>query len=196
MYSEADIRQIDNKIRKNWLALGPVLAALLGAYIYALAAGIEWLAMVVGPLIFVAACYGVLAYLSPNMGYRRFLQDMQTGLSRDVSGVIVAVSEKEEAQDGARVLPVRIRLDEASLKAQGAPGASVASRRMGLHCARSADRRGSGAGKPRRLILGYCPAPAWCGDFCCHARTGRVGRWQLRACPSVRWPDETLSRSI
>ena len=139
MYSEADIRQINARIKKNWLALGPVLAALLGAYIYALAAGIEWLAMVVGPLIFVAACYGVLAYLSPNMGYRRFLQDMQTGLSRDVSGVIVEVSEKEEAQDGARVLPVRIRLDEASLKAQGAPGASVASRRMGLESAQDTE---------------------------------------------------------
>jgi hypothetical protein len=51
----------------------------------------------------------------------------------------VEVSEKEEAQDGARVLPVRIRLDEASLKAQGAPGASVASRRMGLESAQDTE---------------------------------------------------------
>ena len=67
--------------------LGPILALLLAAYIYGLAARIQWVAMVAGPLLFVAACYGVLAYLWPNSRYRSFLRDMETGLSRDVRGV-------------------------------------------------------------------------------------------------------------
>ena len=111
MYSEKDMAEINGRIRRNWLALGPVLALLLAAYIYGLAARVKWVAMAAGPLLFVAACYGVLAYLWPNTRYRRFLRDMQAGLSRDVSGTILSVGETREMQDGAWVLPVRVALD-------------------------------------------------------------------------------------
>lgn len=111
MYSDRDMAGINGRIRKNGLALFPVLAALLAAYVYGLAARVKWVSMAAGPLLFVAACYGFLAYLWPNLRYRRFLMDMRSGLSREVCGTIVEVSRRAEPQDGAMVLPVRVALD-------------------------------------------------------------------------------------
>ena len=131
MYTEQDLNVINACIRKNWLVLGPILAALLAGYIYALSAGIEWLAMVLGALLFVAACYGLLAYLIPNMRYRGFLLDMEAGLSRDVRGTIVEISGTAELQDGAMVLPVRVKLDPDQLESS-MPVGTVESKRLGL----------------------------------------------------------------
>ena len=131
MYTEQDLNVINARIRKNWLVLGPILAALLAGYIYALSAGIEWLAMVLGALLFVAACYGLLAYLIPNMRYRGFLLDMEAGLSRDVRGTIVEISGTAELQDGAMVLPVRVKLDPDQLESS-MPVGTVESKRLGL----------------------------------------------------------------
>ena len=131
MYTEQDLNVINARIRKNWLVLGPILAALLAGYIYALSAGIEWLAMALGALLFVAACYGLLAYLIPNMRYRGFLLDMEAGLSRDVRGTIVEISGTAELQDGAMVLPVRVKLDPDQLESS-MPVGTVESKRLGL----------------------------------------------------------------
>lgn len=133
MYSEQDLNVINAKIRKNWLVLAPVLAVILAVYVYALYAGIEWLAMVAGPLLFVAACYGLLAYLLPNLRYRRFLTDLQTGLNRDLRGTVLAIGETAEPQDGAMVLPVRLRLEPDG--AQAGAAESVAARRLGAESA-------------------------------------------------------------
>ncbi len=148
MYSEQDMIEINRRIRKNWLVLVPVLAALLAAYVYGLSAGVQWLVMIAGPLVFVAACFGFLAYLWPNMRYRRFLRDMGEGLSREMRGRIVEISEKAELQDGAMVLPVRIFLDDArderivylnASKRAGfpGPGADVALTCFGRHIRRA-----------------------------------------------------------
>lgn len=130
MYSEQDMAVINGRIKKNWLVLTPVLLALLAAYVYALYAGVEWLAMVAGPMMFVAACYGLLVYLLPNLRYRGFLRDMQNGLSRDLRGTVVEISGTEELQDGARVLPVRVRLDADGAGEHPASRASVAAERL------------------------------------------------------------------
>ena len=113
LYSEKDFEEINGKLRKNLIVLLPILAAILAAFIYGLSAGIEWLAMAAGPLLFVAACYGFLAYLLPNLRYRGFLRDLNDGLSRDMEGTLVEIAEQPEYQDGARVLQGRIFLDEA-----------------------------------------------------------------------------------
>lgn len=139
MYTEADMRQINARLRGNMLALCPIVIALLAVYVYALTARIEWLAMVAGPLAFVVACYGVLAHIWPNSRYRNFLRDMADGLSREVRGEIVAISDTPEPQDGAMVLPVRVRLDEVEGDHRPAPGSSVQSRRLDLEAADDSD---------------------------------------------------------
>lgn len=112
MYSQRDLDEINGKIRKTLLVLLPVLAVLAAAYVLALAVRVQWLAMVAGPLMFVAVCYAIIASLWPNMRYRGFLRDMEAGLSRDVTGTIVEVSDAAELHDGAWVLPVRVALSE------------------------------------------------------------------------------------
>ena len=113
MYSERDLAEINRRIRNNWLALIPVLLILLAALIAGLIWRVKGLVMAAGPLMGVAVVYGVLAHLWPNIRYRGFLRDMADGLSRQLEGTVVEISEKEELQDGARVLPVRLCLDDA-----------------------------------------------------------------------------------
>ena len=112
MYSEQDLKIIDGKIRKNFAVLTPIVVAILAVYIYALHVRIEWLAMAMGAVLFIALCYGIVAYLIPNISYHNFLRNMQLGLSRELRGTILSISDQAEMQDGARVLPVHLMLTE------------------------------------------------------------------------------------
>lgn len=131
MYSERDMNEIDEKIRGDLLVLVPPLAALLAAYIFALARRVEWLAMVAGPLMFIIGCYGLIERLLPHLRYRGFLRDVAQGLSREVRGTVLAVSEDAEPQDGAMVLPVRVKLEADSAR-QAASVRSVEARRQDI----------------------------------------------------------------
>ena len=113
MYSERDMIEINGRIRRAWAVLIPLLAVIAAAFIFALAARVRWLALAAAPLFIVVFMYGFIAHIWPNLRYRRFLKDMESGLSRDVRGVIVAIADEAEYQDGAVVLPVRLRLTEA-----------------------------------------------------------------------------------
>lgn len=134
MYSEKDLIEINGKIKKNVRVWAPILVVLAAVYVAALFLRVQWLAYAAAVLISIAACYGILAYLIPNTRYRRFLMDMEAGLSREMRGRIVEVSNKEDLQDGVRVLPVRIQLadedDERIVylnvsKAEGFPAAGT-----------------------------------------------------------------------
>ena len=128
MYSERDMLEVNGRIRRGWLVLAPVLAVFAAAFVFALVKRNHALALVAAPLLIVAFIYGFVAHLWPNLRYRRFLQDMANGLSRDVRGVIVNVAEAAELQDGAMVLPVRIQLTDDNSGAQN--GASALSERI------------------------------------------------------------------
>ena len=132
MYTERDMNDINARIRKVWLALVPVLLVIAAAYIYALTARVQWLALAAGPLLFVVACYGFLAHLWPNMRYRNFLRDMENGLSREIRGTIIEVAETPQPQDGAMVLPVRLRLAEEEGADRPAVGESAQAHRLRL----------------------------------------------------------------
>ena len=132
MYSERDMAEINGRLRKNWLVLGPVLAALLAAYVYALSARVKWLAMAAGPLLFVALCFGFLFALWPNLRYRGFLKDMREGLSREVKGTVVSISDDAQLQDGAMVLTVRVALDEDDARDAQARQTSALAERLRL----------------------------------------------------------------
>lgn len=128
MYSEQDFIEINGRIRKDLLILIPILLVIVAAYVYALAARVKWLALAAGALLFVAACYGVLARLWPNLRYRRFLRDMESGLSRELRGTVLSIADVAEPQDGAMVLPVRLKLEEGDERAN--VGESVQSHRL------------------------------------------------------------------
>ena len=166
MYSQRDMDEIKGKILKNWLVLCPILAAILAVYVWALVSARKWLAMTAGPLLFVAACYGVLAYLAPNTRYKNFLLDMQNGLSREVRGEVLEIADAAEPQDGAMVLPVRLRLDDEGEEGAKGVGESVSSRRLRLEDAEDGERerivylnaskRGRMPGPGTRVALRCC----------------------------------------
>lgn len=112
MYSKQDYMEINRKIRKKEAILGAVLFVILAGYIAALFLRIRWLAMFCGPLLFVAACFGITFALWPDLRYRNFLQDLDSRQTQEISGTVLSVSKEAELQDGAMVLPVHIRLDK------------------------------------------------------------------------------------
>lgn len=128
MYSERDMLEVNGRIRRGWLVLTPVLAVCAAAFVFALVKRNHALALVSAPLLIVALIYGIIAYLWPNLRYRRFLQDMRDGLSRDVRGMIVEISEEAELHDGAMVLPVRVLLS--GTDGNAASGTSALSERI------------------------------------------------------------------
>ena len=112
MYSRQDYMEINRKIRKKEVILGAVLIAFLAGYLLALILRIKWLAMLCGPLLFVAACFGITFALWPDLRYRNFLRDLDSRLTQEISGTVLSVSKEAELQDGALVFPVHIWLDK------------------------------------------------------------------------------------
>ena len=112
MYSERDAIEIIRRIRKYCSILLPVLAALVALAALGYVRRVQWLAMGALALTAAAACFGLIFYLIPCLRYRGFLADMEKGLSREMVGSVVSVSEDAEPQDGALVLPVHILLTD------------------------------------------------------------------------------------
>lgn len=112
MYSDKDIADISRRITRYRLTLLPVLAALAALAVLGYVRRVQWLAMGGLAVLAAAACFGLIYFLLPCLRYRAFLTDMQTGLSREMVGSVVSVSEEVEPQDGARVHQVHILLTE------------------------------------------------------------------------------------
>ena len=109
MYSDKDRVEIDAAIRSAVLALAIALAALLAGYVAGLALRIKGLTYLAGVALFVAAAFIGLHVLRPRLRYRRFLDELKTGLTREAEGEVLEIAREAEEHDGCRVLPVRLR---------------------------------------------------------------------------------------
>lgn len=112
MYSDKDMQEINRRIRKYRAALIPVLLIFLALAALGYVKRVKWLALGGLGLTAAAACFGIIYYLWPCGRYQAFLRDMGEGLSREMVGSVVSVSDQPEPQDGAQVLPVHILLTE------------------------------------------------------------------------------------
>ena len=112
MYTEADFAEINRRIARCRAVLLPVLAALVALVALSILRRWQVAAFVSAGLLAVAAVFGLLFYLTPLMRYRAFLNDMQSGLSREMTGAVVSVAQTPEIQDGSRVLPVHLLLSK------------------------------------------------------------------------------------
>lgn len=112
MYSEQDERIIRQRITKYSVIMGVGMAILLAAFIVGLNVRSRALVMAAGVALFAYACFmwGMLVY--PCVKYRRFLADMKDGLTKEIDCTILEIVNKEEMQDGVRVLPVHVFLDD------------------------------------------------------------------------------------
>lgn len=112
MYTQQDRDQIRQRIGKYTVITVVLSAALLTGYVLGMVKRSQQLSMVTGCGLFAEICFMWCVFLYPCIRYRQFLKDMQTGLTRELKGSVVEVSDKEDLQDGVRVVPVRILLDE------------------------------------------------------------------------------------
>lgn len=112
MYTEQDKIQIGRRLRKYGIITAILLGLLIAADVVGMIRRVEVLVMVDGVVLFVVGCFMWLMYLWPCIRYRGFLKDMEKGLSREISGSIVEISQNAEVQDGVRVLPVRVFLED------------------------------------------------------------------------------------
>ena len=140
MYTEQDRTDIRQRVVKYSVILAVILAALIAVYVMCMIVRIQWLAMIDAVVMFAAACFMWCVFLYPCIRYMGFLKDMQTGLAREIRGSVVDVSEKEDLQDGVRVLPVRIFLHDEQderivyLNASKADGFPEAGTEVRLNC--------------------------------------------------------------
>ena len=144
MYTQQDKIQVRGRIIKYCTITGIFTAALIALYVVGLIQRWKIGVMATGGAIFAVICFGWLMFIWPCVRYSFFLRDMTNGLTRVVTGSIVEVSQQEDYQDGVRVLPVRIFLDEEqderivylnATKAEGFPkaGTQVELRCYGRH---------------------------------------------------------------
>ena len=112
MYTEADIREVRRRILRDralWLS---VTALMLLPGLFGLVRRIVGLFYLSIAMAVVAAIFGLLYIQRPWLEYLRFLTDMRAGLTRELSGTVVNISQVPTLRDGARVLPVHLQLDE------------------------------------------------------------------------------------
>ena len=112
MYTEQDRTDIRQRLVRYSVILAVILVALIAVYVMCMIVRIQWLAMADAVAMFAAACFMWCVFLYPCIRYMVFLKDMRTGLTREMVGSIVEVAEKEDLQDGVRILPVRIFLQD------------------------------------------------------------------------------------
>lgn len=110
MYTQQDMNEIAQRLKKYWSITGVIEAIILAFYVLGMIKRWEIAVMVFGALFFIVICYMFVMYLLPCIRYRGFLRDMNSGLGREIEGTIVEISANEDLQDGVRVLPVRILL--------------------------------------------------------------------------------------
>ena len=111
MYTQQDQIQNKNRIIKNSVICGVVLAAMLVLFKVGLDKRWSTIVTVDSCLMFAWTCFMWLMFIWPCIKYSFFLKDMNQGIGRELTGSIVEVSGNEEMQDGVRVLPVRIFLE-------------------------------------------------------------------------------------
>ena len=112
MYTQQDKLEIRQSIVKYAVILAVLAAAVLAVYVVGIVKGVQWIVQASGLVLYGVFCYMWFMYLWPCIRYSVFLKDMDTGLSREVCGSIVEVAKEEELQDGVRVYPVRVLLEE------------------------------------------------------------------------------------
>ena len=112
LYTQENRRRAERLARKWALILGGAELVLLAAYISGIALGWRWAMLAALLLAFVAALFLGDLCLLPALRYRRFLQELDSGLRRRTVCTVESLKEEAGMQDGARVRELKVRLDD------------------------------------------------------------------------------------
>ena len=110
MYTEQDMLQAQKALHRDYLISGIVWALCIGTFITGVCLQTKWISYVGAGLLFISMFFAFSMYIWPHTKYRRFLRDMQKGLTRTIAGTIDSISAETEIQDGAEVYAVQITL--------------------------------------------------------------------------------------
>ena len=110
MYTEQDYADIQAQIKQRRLALGIPAAIVLAGVIVSFVFRIRWLtiglSLVLGAgLIF---CHGLL--ISPLTAYRRHLDEVLHGRTRQTTGAFKEMEEKPVMRDGVKYYPMMLNV--------------------------------------------------------------------------------------
>ena len=111
LYTEGDRTRAERLARRWTLILGGAELVLLAAYIAGIALGWRWAMLAALLLAFVAALFLGDLCLLPALRYRRFLQELDSGLRRRTVCTVESLKEEAGMQDGARVRELQVRLN-------------------------------------------------------------------------------------
>ena len=81
-------------------------------YALGLILGVRVLVYAFGCVLFAVLYLGIYGIMRPHLRYKKFLENMQTGLRRTVVGEYLGMDEELQQHDDVQVHAVRIRLDE------------------------------------------------------------------------------------
>ena len=112
LYTQENRRRAERLARKWALILGGAELVLLAAYVVGIALGRRWMMLTALLLGFIAALFLGDLCLLPALRYRRFLQELDSGLRRSVTCTVNNLRDATEMQDGARVRELQVRLDD------------------------------------------------------------------------------------
>ena len=112
LYTQENRRRAERLARKWALILGGAELVLLAAYIAGIALGWRWAMLAALLLAFVAALFLGDLCLLLALRYRRFLQELDSGLRRRTVCTVESLKEEAGMQDGARVRELKVRLDD------------------------------------------------------------------------------------
>ena len=112
MYSDKDFTDIRNRIRANRLIWIPATLIMLALWILALILRIPWLNYLGAAATVIVGVFGFTFHQLPCLRYQKFLMDVQNGLSREMTGQILSISDDTQLQDGVRVRSVHIELED------------------------------------------------------------------------------------
>lgn len=119
MYTDREYLESKSALNAFTAVFSAAALLLLGAMVFGLVAGTQW-------LVYAAAC--VLAvgalFIWGNFGARlfcwnRFLKEMRIGLEREITGVVASIDEEEAVKEGIEFRGIRLFTGEDSDKAGG-----------------------------------------------------------------------------
>ena len=114
MYSEQDKIEISKRLKKYVTIMIVGLLVCLAVSVVGMLHSVRSLplTMLGGVGLFVFACFMWMMFVYPNIKYGGYLKDMDQGLTKNMDCTVLEIDEKEELQDGVRVYPVHVFLED------------------------------------------------------------------------------------
>ena len=114
MYSQEDKNVMRRRLWKYCIIAAFGALICIAGFVVGVHANVRSVVLAMGSAaaLFVYVCFMWLMYIYPCAKYAGYLKDMDAGLTKEMDCTILSIDEKEETQDGVRVYPVHVFLED------------------------------------------------------------------------------------